>query len=165
MSMRRILGTTLLLAALILPTGCGSDESGPVRDPGGAQASGRPCDDGGGDCYTAPTLVSGTAAGGEVSRRATPLPDEAAVTAYAAQFSKQFAAKLTRTARQVDVPEGNTLVAAVVAIGCDVPPGADARRAGDGIEITAHEVAAPHPECFAPVTTVALAPVPGPVAG
>ena len=59
---------------------------------------------------------------------------------------------------------GVTRTAAVVAIGCDVPPGVDVRRAGDGIEITPQEVAAPHEECFAPVTTVALKPVPGPVA-
>lgn len=165
MSMRRILGTTLLLAALTLLTGCGSDAPGAAREPGGGPASGRPCDDGGGDCYTAPTLVSGTSAGGEVSRRASPLPDEAAVTAYAAQFSEPFATKLTRAATRVEVPEGNTLVAAVVTVGCDVPPGVDVRRDGDGIEITPQEVAAPHEECFAPVTTVALAPVPGPVAG
>lgn len=161
MSMRRILGTALLLATLTLLAGCGSDAPGSVRDPGGAPASGRPCDDGGGDCYTAPTLVSGTAAGGAVARRATPLPDDAAVTAYAAQFSEPFAARLTRAAARIEVAEFHTLVAAVVTVGCDVPPGVDVRRAGDGIEITAQKVAAPHEECFAPVTTVALAPVPG----
>lgn len=163
MSMRRILGTALLLTTLGI-TGCGSDAPGSARHPGGAPASGRPCDDGAGDCYTAPTLVSGTAAGGEVAARATPLRDAAAVTAYATRFSEPFASKVTRAASRIDVSEGHVVVAAVVMVGCDVPPGVDVRRAGDGIAITPQEVPAPHPECFAPVTTVALAHVPEPVA-
>ncbi|WP_284535919.1 hypothetical protein [Nocardioides sp. T2.26MG-1] len=157
--MRRILGTTILLTALALPVGCGSDDAGAGRGDRTPSAV-DPCDEGAGDCYVAPTLVSGTAGGGEVSRRATELDDAAAVAAYVAEFSDSFAAKVTRAAGRVVIPEGNTLVAAVVSIGCDVPPGADVTRAGGGIEITPQKVPSPMKECLAPVTTVALAPVP-----
>ncbi len=47
-------------------------------------------------------------------------------------------------------------MAQVVSVGCDVPPGATVQ---DGV-IVPEKVASPLKECFAPVTTVALASVP-----
>jgi hypothetical protein len=54
------------------------------------------------------------------------------------------------------VPSGQTLLGAVVAIGCDVPPGVTVQHADGGLAITALKVEKPREECFAPVTTVAL---------
>ena len=46
---------------------------------------------------------------------------------------------------------------AVVAIGCDVPPGRLGREQGpDGWVVTPHKVPSPLQECFAPVTSVAI---------
>ena len=57
---------------------------------------------------------------------------------------------------------GYLVYGAVVALGCDRPPGADVSLDADGeVQIVAQEVASPLPECLAPVTTVAIATVPG----
>lgn len=148
MVMRRTLGTLVLLLGLV---GCGeSDDGGIAVDE---------CDDGG-DCAYPPVLVSGTAGGGEVSARATELADDAALAAYVEQFSDSFGAKVRAAVDRLVGPPGGVLVAAVVSIGCDVPPGAVVRRADHGIEITPQKVVSPMEECLAPVTTVALAAVP-----
>jgi hypothetical protein len=144
MDMRQTLG--MLLLALVLPVaGCGDDEP----DPESGSAS-------------TPVLVAATSGGGDVATEATALDDDAAVTAYVGQFSDSFANEVSRAADELDVPTGSTLVAAVVSIGCDVPPGADVKRVSGGITIAPHAVASPLQECFAPVTTVALAAVPDP---
>lgn len=147
MVMRRFLGTLVLLLGLV---GCGDSDG---------RVAASECD-GDGDCYYAPVLVSGTAGGGEVSRRATELPDDAAIASYVGQFSDSFAAKVRAAVATVAGPKGAMLVAAVVSIGCDVPPGVEVSRAGSGIEITPQKVPAPMKECLAPVTTVALARAP-----
>lgn len=103
-------------------------------------------------------LVSQTAGGGHTAPRATSLPDDAAVDRYVAGFDASLADRV-RAAVEHDRPAGGTLYAQVVAVGCDVPPGArvDVRQ---DVRITADPVRHPKPECFAPVTTVALALVP-----
>ncbi|HYF72657.1 MAG TPA: hypothetical protein VD864_07535 [Nocardioides sp.] len=142
--MRRTLGTTLLLAALL--TGCGEDATAPAAD---------------GDPPTrVATVVSGTAAGGDVAPRPTVLDDEAAIAEYAGQFRGPLVRDVIRAARAVAVPDGAHLVAAVVAVGCDVPPRVEVTGAGSDVSFLPAKVASPHPECFAPVTTVALAAVP-----
>jgi hypothetical protein len=51
---------------------------------------------------------------------------------------------------------------AVIAVGCDRPPGADVVVDGSGrVQILPHEVASPLEECLVAVTTVAIADVPG----
>ena len=157
MVMRTLLGTALL--ALVLLAGCGDSEPGLLPD--SRPGSPVPCDDGGGDCASGTVLVSGTAGGGEVSTEATELPDAAAVRAYVKQFDESFAAEVRKAADEVGVLAGETVVAAVVSIGCDVPPGVDVTRADGGIVIKAQHVSNPTLECFAPVTTVALVGVPG----
>ena len=67
------------------------------------------------------------------------------------------------TAAAADAATSGYLVyGAVVALGCDVPPGAVVSLDANGdVQLTAEEVASPRAECLAPVTTVALATVPG----
>lgn len=101
-------------------------------------------------------LVHATAGGGKAATTVTRLPDDGALTAYAAQFDTALAAEVRRAADEVEVGSGEVLVAQVVAAGCDVPPGA---TFVDGAFV-AEAVASPLPECFAPVTTVALAAMP-----
>lgn len=150
MVMRRILGTTLLAPVLLLPAlllaagGCGADEDGTAID----------------DQPTPEvTLVSGTAAGGAVAHRVTVLDDELAIRAYAGRFRGPLAGKVESAAAGLDVPADALLVAAVVAVGCDVPP--DVEVVGEGADaiFVPAQVPSPRQECFAPVTTVALATV------
>lgn len=140
--MRLLLG---ILALLLVSSACGAE--------GGA-----PGDNTGKDEPAPPVtvLVSGTAAGGQPAGRWTELADDAAVAAYAERFRGSLPGDLTEAAGSITVADDEVLVAQVVAVGCDVPPGASVE---DG-ELVAAEVTAPLPECFAPVTTVALAAVP-----
>ena len=158
--MRRNLGTVLILTATLCGlaglAGCGGDggaEAVPAPSPGSASA--------GSDYYLEPTLVSQTAAGGRVTRQVTVLDDEQAVKEYAGRFrSDAMGAKVTRAAAQIEVPEGQHLVAAIVAVGCDVPPGVKVTGSGADAVLTPEPVPTPMSECLAPVTTVALAVVP-----
>ena len=158
--MRRHLGTPILLTATLCGlaglSGCG-DEAGadpvPAPSPGSASA--------GSDYYLEPTLVSQTAAGGKVTREVTVLDDAQAVKAYVGRFrSDTMRAEVTRAAMQIEVPEDQQLVAAVVAVGCDVPPGVGVTGSGEDAVIAPDPVLSPMAECLAPVTTVALAVVP-----
>lgn len=94
-------------------------------------------------------LVSQTAGRGEVEDRATDVTAEADLTAYVDQFDDPLAAKVVKAAEKLD----GTVLAQVVYVGCDVPPGAQVR----GDVIVADKVDDSMKECFAPVTTVALA--------
>ncbi|ABL83211.1 MULTISPECIES: hypothetical protein [unclassified Nocardioides] len=144
--MRRILGTTLLVLALPLgAAACGDDE--------GVSAIGDP---------PAPevTLVSGTAAGGQVADGVTVLDGRAAIRAYAGGFRGPLAGKVASAATGFEVPPDAQLVAAVVAVGCDVPPDVDVVGEGAATTFVPARVPSPRQECFAPVTTVALAAVP-----
>ena len=157
MAMRRTLGSLLLttvLASSVL-TGCGSDRGADEKagDTGSSDA-GSP---GGTVDFTQVAIVSATAAGGRPSPRATVLDDAAAVGAFSEQFrSPAMGQQLLKAVKAADVAAGRTLVGAVVALGCDVPPGVTVHRMGDGLAITPLPVPSPLPECLAPVTSVAL---------
>jgi hypothetical protein len=179
MVMRRTLGALLLTAALAAPAlaGCG-DDGGPRAEDGASPTasgtappsdspSGSPADspsqspsgstsDGSGD-FTEVALLRLTGGGGRVGHRATVLDDPAAVDRFAAQFrSEALGNQLTAAIREVDVPQGRTLAAAVVSIGCDVPPGVTVEKLEGGLAILPLKVPSPLPECLAAVTTVAL---------
>ena len=149
--MRRALGL-LLLASLLstgLLTGCATDEvrSAPEDSP---PRTGRVE-------FTQVALVSRSAAGGEVDERATVLEGPRAVQRFAAQFRTDAMRDALRAAvAGSDVPDGETLVGAVVMLGCDRPAGVSVARRGGGLEIVALAPATTHPECFVAVTTVAL---------
>jgi hypothetical protein len=169
--MRRTLGALLLTAALATAAlaGC-ADDGGDTRaedaasgaasaspsDLPSAEPSGAPSTRGAVD-FTEVALLSETAAGGEVEHRATVLDDASAVNGFAAQFETgAMSDELTTAVREADVAEGQELAAAVVSIGCDVPPGVTVQKLEGGVAILPLKVKSPLKECFAPVTTVAL---------
>jgi hypothetical protein len=149
--MRRTLGTlALLVIAVPGLAGCGAEE-------GVSPLPGR-----GSPSYGEPVLVSGTAGGGTVTAQPTVLDGPRALARYVRGFREPFASELERAARRLPVSDDEQLGAAVVSVGCDVPPGATVTGDADDVVIRAEEVRSPHHECFAPVTTVALVTMPRP---
>lgn len=174
--MRRNLGALLLTTALATAAlaGCADDgEDTRAEDAASGTASGSPSSASPSDLSSSPlsatpstrgavdfaevALLSETAAGGEVEHRATVLDDAAAVNGFAAQFeSGAMSEQLTTAVRKADVAEGQELAAAVVSIGCDVPPGVTVQRLERQLVILPLKVKSPLKECLAAVTTVAL---------
>ena len=174
--MRPTLGALLLTAALATPalagcaddggdarakdaaseTGSGSSSSASPSDLPSAAPSATPSTRGAVD-FTEVALLSVTAAGGEVEYRATVLDDATAVSEFAAQFDNgAMSDQLTTAVREADVAEGQELAAAVVSIGCDVPPGVTVQKRARQLVILPLKVKSPLKECLAAVTTVAL---------
>jgi hypothetical protein len=162
MSMKRLLGPALL--AVVLLAGCGDSTSGSASEPApqpsstSTTASDEPTES------AAPqtiAIVSQTAAGGEVDLNAVPVDDDAALSEFTAQFNRAgLDEKIATAVAGATVPEGYTVMGAVVAIGCDVPPDVSVERGPDGWVVTPHKVPSPLQECFAPVTSVAIVAVP-----
>jgi hypothetical protein len=168
--MKRLLGPFLLAALLTLAVaGCGDASSDTASDP--ASPSATPTDS---PSASLPTLdpssgvqaqtvaiLSQTAAGGRVDLNAVPLADEGDRQEFAAQFNRRgMEQKIARAVASATVPEGFTLMGAVVSIGCDVPPGVTVTQSPDGWVVQPEPVASPLEECFAAVTTVAIVAVP-----
>jgi len=165
MTMKRLLGPALL-AALLLLAGCGDSTSDSASDPvsqpssssSSTSASDKPTE------ALAPqtiAIVSQTAAGGEVDLNAVPVDDDAALQEFTAQFNTAgLEEKIATAVAGANVPEGYTVMGAVVSIGCDVPPDVSVEQGPDGWVVTPHKVPSPLQECFAPVTSVAIVAVP-----
>jgi hypothetical protein len=142
--MARLLG---VLAGALLLAGCGDRSS-----PGEAPATPTSQPDSG--FVVRDRLVSQTAGGGAVADRATALPDAAAVDDFTRGLEPGYAATVRAAVAGIPVASGQRLYGQVLTVGCDVPPGVSVERAP--VVMHAEPVASPHPECFAPVTTVAL---------
>jgi len=161
MTMKRLLGPALL-ALLLLLAGCGDSTSDSASDTASQQPSTTAPDE--------PTesaapqtiaIVSQTAAGGEVDLNAVPVDDDAALQEFTAQFNKAgLEEKIATAVAGATVPEGYTVMGAVVSIGCDVPPDVSVEEGPDGWVVTPQKVPSPLQECFAPVTSVAIVAVP-----
>lgn len=158
--MRRILGiilTTLLLSSIVA---CGSGESDveTATDPTPSATDEPTSSTGDGPVdFTEVALLSETASGGTVAEQATPIADGRAAKLFAEQLgSASFRKQFIDEVEGADVPAGQVLAAAVVSIGCDVPPGVSVTRTDGVLSIIALKVTSPHPECYAAVTTVAL---------
>ncbi len=165
--MNRLLGTLLALLLLTGAAGCGDDagedagaddpstsgQESPA-DPPTATDSG-PAGEGAVD-FTEVVLMSETSAGGEVSSQPTVLDSPAAIDDFAGGLEGRLADRIRAAALDAEVPDGRVLLGAVVALGCDVPPGVAVELTPEGLEITALKVTRPKRECFAPVTSVAL---------
>jgi hypothetical protein len=79
------------------------------------------------------------------------------VRAFLAQFhSDDLSRQVEDAVAGAEVPAGQQLYGAVVAIGCDSPDQVEVDISGSTVTITAVPVPSPVPECFAPMTTVAL---------
>ncbi len=169
--MRRTLGTltvalALLTCSALLLGGCGSSSSSSVAtDPSSGPASdpaGNPTFSPGPIPGAHAQLVSLTAAGGVASQVATPLSSVSDTDRFVAQFRMPAMQNRVRAAVQKALESPDHLVVAqVVAVGCDRPPGVDVMAGQDGrVQLVPREVASPLEECLAAVTTVAVATVP-----
>jgi len=107
-------------------------------------------------------LISMTGAGGRVSSTGSPLETPAQVHGFTRQFRVPAMAHRVADAAARAEQDGHLTFGAVVAIGCDRPPGVDVVLDASGnVQILPREVASPLPECLAAVTTVAVVSVPG----
>jgi len=176
--MRRLLGSVLpalvlLAAPAIALTGCGDDDSGAVaKDPAStastpstaptsstSSTSSQPAQSPSAEPYgyRLVDMITVTAAGGAPSGPAAALSDDASVREFVSQFTNdELVRKVEASVAKTAVPDGQTLYAAVVAVGCDSPTAVNVDVAGSAVTITAQKVPSPKPECFAPMTTVAL---------
>jgi hypothetical protein len=149
MTMRPLVEPLVLAALAAALVGCGSGTA-----PTGGQASEGP------DVVVV-ALVSQTAGGGRVSAKPARLDRPAAVTRFTGQFrGDALRSKVAGAVRRASPQDGRVLLGAVVAIGCDVPPGVRVEGAGSDLRILAKPVPSPLQECLAPVTTVAVVSVP-----
>ena len=159
MVMRLVLGTLLALALLL--TGCGSGGGGDGGDGSADRADdGTPTDAGsptpGPVEFTLVAMVSESAVGGTVSAEAAVLDSEAAVDEFAAQFEDQrMGESLKAEIAGADVPEGQTVAGAVVAVACDAPEQVFVEHTDRGLAITGSKVVTDK-QCLVPVTSVAL---------
>jgi hypothetical protein len=156
--MRRILGTLLLMPVLLgLLAGCGDDTdtvSDPERQPS-PEPSSTALE------YDVLAIVSETAAGGEVSEQLAPVSEPDELSAFLEQFENDgLRQEISAEVEGHETSDGSLVYAAVVAIGCDVPPGVTVEVATDAYLVRPEKVVKPHEECFAPVTSVAVISVP-----
>ena len=164
--MKRLLGSSLpasLLVLVLLLAGCGSESSSTADEPA-PTTSGPTTSDPTTSASTEPQtvgIVSATAAGGRVDLNAVPIDDDQSRQAFAAQFEQAaMDERLLQVIGSATVPESYTLVAAVVAIGCDVPTSVTATQKDEGWVLEPVMPGKTMQECFAPVTSVAVVAVP-----
>ncbi|WP_179664693.1 hypothetical protein [Nocardioides panaciterrulae] len=153
--------TVLLTAGLV--AGCGADTASDPGASAGSTSTGSasPSPSTGPVDSTVLALISQTAVGGRVDPHPTVLDSRAAVEQFAGRFrGGLLQGRLQQVLAKADLGDGRVPVAAVVAVGCDVPKAVDVQRTPDGLQVTAQPVRSPLPECLAPVTTVAVVAVP-----
>ena len=152
-----LLAPLLVLTALVAAA-CGSSSSSTTaEDPGPSTppSSSGPVTPPGADVH----LISLTGAGGQPSGTATPLNTPEQIAA----FSKQFrSGAMEHRIKALTAHAGDDDVqGAVIAVGCDRPPGAAVQVDGSGtVTITPYDVESPLEECLVAVTTVAIAVIP-----
>lgn len=149
--------TALLLATLLL-AGCGEDASDPAAAASSSTPSPSEPEMSAGDPVQEPTvvaLVSGTNAGGRVSATPVPVGDPQDLATFIRPLDGPLLRDVASAARDAEVPDGQTLLAAVVAIGCE-PPGSVTVEVRDGGPRIVVPQQKSDKRCFASVTTVAL---------
>lgn len=133
----------ILIAAALVVAGCGSvDHAGESHD-----------------IATRVKVVALTRASAGRESTATPLPSARAASWYAEQLAGANLTGFDAAAAALKPADGELLYAQVVAVGCHaVPAGTvSAIRNGDVVTLTSDFTEASPTECFATVTSVALA--------
>jgi hypothetical protein len=153
--MRAALGVLAVASAVVLG-GCG-----------GEQGSGEADDEPRGPVdHTLVEMVSESAVGGLVSPGAVALTDAAAVQQFSVQFEdERMRTRLAQEFADLEVPDDRAAYAAVVAIGCEVPPDVTVTSTDTGILVEGTKPTSKPVECLAPVTSVAIVLVDEAVAG
>lgn len=100
-------------------------------------------------------IASGTAVGGEPERAATEVGSRAAMRKFARRHDVEELRK-DLLAAYVEAEAEEAVWVAVVSVGCDVPPDVDVSGTVDQVFLDPQPVEEPLPECFAPVTSVAV---------
>ena len=167
--MRRPLGAPVvaaLLGVLLTVSGCGQDETGDVTESGNKQSdntsSPEPKDEEdkeplGKVDFELVEMLTASAAGGEVDPQAIPLGDVVAVQGFSKQFTnEEIQTRLTSLLDRIEIPDGKALYAAVVAIGCEEPPGVVVTSTDKGLLIEAQPTPSPEKLCEVQMTSVAL---------
>ena len=139
----------LLLGGLMALAGCGEDDGGSTEPSSDAS-----------EAELVQMLVL-TSAGGEVSPTAYYVDDTKEMDAYAKTFEDRddVVAAVQQAVEDAGDTEGR-LAAATVAIGCDVPEGVSITEGDNGPEVHPDKIANPKPECFAPMTSIAIVEIP-----
>ena len=176
--MRRPLGVPVvaaLLGVVLTLAGCGQDETGDVTESGTKQSdqtsSPEPKDEDdkeplGKVDFELVEMLTETGAGGKVDAQAVPLGDIVAVQGFSKQFTNEaMQTRLTSILDRIKIPDGKALYAAVVALGCETPPGVVVTSTDSGLTIEAEAMATPQKECVAAMTSVALVLVDEAIAG
>lgn len=149
--MRTALGSAAALGCLLALAGCGDNVSNTGAPPPSTPEP------------AVIEILSESAAGGEVDPTVTVLTDAEAVDRFVDQFGgSPLAADIGSAFRRHEA--GDTLFgAAVISIGCDVPPSATVTEPAESdFVVVPGKVTAPKQECYVPVTSVALVEVPAP---
>lgn len=105
-------------------------------------------------------ILSGPATGEVVELQPTDVTRPAALRRFVAPMSEPLAADVTAAVRDHEPADGMTIAAAVIAIGCDVPPSATVVEDGGWWRVVPAKVADPLQECFAAQASVAVVELP-----
>ncbi|WP_159081285.1 hypothetical protein [Nocardioides sediminis] len=110
-----------------------------------------------GDAATTTTarIITASNADGETSPRPVPLTDSASVRDFVATMGADLGPRVRAAVRQTDVPPGQTLMGAIVSVGCDEPTGVEVVQTFDGYEVTA-VLPKSGVQCVVAMTSVAL---------
>ena len=153
--MKRVLAALVLTAVL---TACGEESDRRADDTTSTSptTTSTPA-----DAPRVVEIVSGSAVGGEVETEATLIEDDRDLFRYARQFeSPSFLGDLIEAVASVPRADDRVAGVAVIAIGCDVPPGATVTEEDGAFVVTPEKVVSPHMECVVAVTSVAVLDLP-----
>lgn len=141
--------SVLVLVALLLAA-CGSESSG---SPGGDDPT----------AVGEPTLVgvySATAAGGKEVGPVVDVGHFEGQTDLLGMIRGPLRAEVMAAITDTEIPDGQRLVGGIVSIGCGTPSSAELVDKGNGITFAPVWKVKPPQECFAAVTSIALALLP-----
>lgn len=109
---------------------------------------------------TTARIISASNVEGEVDARPVPVEDPESLDELVTTLGADLGPRVRAAVRRSEVPAGETLMAAVVAVGCDRPTGVELVQTFDGYEVTGI-VPKSGVQCLVAVTSVALFTVDG----